>query len=67
MKVTATIDTQAAVRGAEASQSRELEVEAATYEDGREQLRGMVPDGWQMLSIGVPDRADTYEPRRQLR
>jgi hypothetical protein len=64
MKVTATIDTRAAIRGDEASQARELEVEASTYDAGYEELRAMVPEGWQMLSIGVPDRADTYRPRR---
>jgi hypothetical protein len=60
MRVTATIDTRAAVRGEEPSQARELEVEAASYEEGRDQLHAMVPDGWQMISIGVPDRADSY-------
>ena len=67
MKVTLTIDTTAAVRGDEPSQARALEVEAATYEDGREQLRGMVPDGWQAVAFAVPDRADTYQPPRRIR
>lgn len=56
MRVTATIDTRAAVRGDEPSQAREIEVEATTYEAGRDELDAQVPEGWQMLSIGVPDR-----------
>ncbi|GAA4718684.1 hypothetical protein APR04_005835 [Promicromonospora umidemergens] len=56
MRVTATIDTRAAVRGDESSQAREIEVEATTYEAGRDELDAQVPEGWQMLSIGVPDR-----------
>lgn len=64
MRITATIDTRAAVRGDEASQARELEVDAPTYEAGRDQLQAQVPDGWIMLNIGVPDRADTYRPKR---
>ena len=64
MKVVATIDTRAAVRGDEPSQAREIETEATTYEAGRDELDGQVPDGWMMLSIGVPNRADTYQPRR---
>lgn len=60
MRVTATIDTRAAVRGEEPSQARELEVETATYEEGRDQLHTMVPDGWQMIGIGVQERADMY-------
>ncbi|MFI8526279.1 hypothetical protein ACIGB8_17605 [Promicromonospora sukumoe] len=64
MRVTATIDTHAAVRGEEASQAKELEVEAATYEAGRDELYGMVPEGWQMIALGVPDRADTYRRSR---
>lgn len=65
MKVVATIDTRAAVRGDEPSQAREIEVEASTYEAGRDELDAQVPEGWQMLSIGVPDRADTYQPPRR--
>jgi hypothetical protein len=65
MRVTATIDTRAAARGEEASQARELEVEAATYEEGRAELFGQIPEGWIIVGgIGVPDRADTYQPRR---
>jgi len=65
MKVVATIDTRAAVRGDEPSQAREIGTEATTYEDGHDELDGQVPEGWMMLSIGVPDRADSYEPRRR--
>lgn len=57
MRVTATIDTRAAVRGDEPSQAREIEVEAMIYEAGRDELEAQVPKGWQMLSIGVPDRS----------
>lgn len=60
MRVVATIDTRAAVRGDEPSQARELEVEASTYEEGRSHLQGQVPDGWLLLGISVPERADTY-------
>ncbi|WP_423464240.1 hypothetical protein ACO229_06680 [Promicromonospora sp. MS192] len=60
MRVTATINTRAAVRGEEPSQLRDLEVETETYEEGRDQLHAMVPEGWQMIGIGVPDRADIY-------
>jgi hypothetical protein len=64
MKVVATIDTRAAVRGDEPSQTREIKAEAANYEAGRDDLEAQIPEGWQMLSIGVPDRTDTYQPRR---
>ena len=60
MKVTATIDTRAAVRGEEASQSRELEVDAPTYEEGRDQLIEQVPDGFQILGFAVPDRVNYH-------
>lgn len=59
MKVVATIDTRAAVRGDEKSQAREIETEATTYEAGRDELDAQVPEGWLMLSISVPDRANT--------
>ncbi|MFJ3408198.1 hypothetical protein [Promicromonospora sp. NPDC090134] len=61
----ATIDTRAALRGDEDSQAREIEAEAETYEAGRDELEAQVPEGWLMLSIGVPERADTYQPRRR--
>ena len=65
MRVTATIDTRAAARSEEKSQARELEVEAATYEEARDELFGQVPDGWMIVGgISVPDRADTYRSRR---
>ena len=64
MRVIATIDTRAAVRGEEESQARELEVEAATYEEGRDGLFEQIPEGWMIVGgIGVPERADTYQPR----
>ncbi|MFE7503839.1 hypothetical protein [Promicromonospora sp. NPDC057488] len=65
MKAVATIDTRAAVRGEENSQAREIEAEAATYEQARDILFGQVPEDWMIIGgIGVPDRADTYQPRR---
>lgn len=66
MRVVATIDTRAAVRGDEDSQKREIEAEAASYEQARDDLFGQVPEGWMIIDgIGVPDRADTYEPPRR--
>lgn len=66
MKVVATIDTRAAVHGEEASQAREIEAEAATYEQARDALFGQVPEDWMIIGgIGVPDRADTYQPPRR--
>lgn len=65
MKVVATIDTRAAVRGEDDSQKREIEAEAATYEQARDDLFDQVPEDWMIIGgIGVPDRADTYQPRR---
>ncbi|PUB29630.1 hypothetical protein C8K30_1024 [Promicromonospora sp. AC04] len=64
-KVVVTIDTQAAVRGEEDSQKRELTVEAPTYEQGRDELIEQIPEGWEIVGgFGVPNRADTYQPRR---
>lgn len=64
MKVVVTIDTEAAVHGEEESQKRELEVEAPTYEEGRDELIEQVPEGWTIVGgFGVPARADTYQRR----
>lgn len=56
MIVTAMIDTHAAVAGTAPSQSRLLQVDAATYEQGRDQLAAMIPDGFRLLWYRVPDR-----------
>ncbi|MEU4360327.1 hypothetical protein [Promicromonospora sp. NPDC023987] len=64
-RVVVTIDTQAAARGEEESQKRELEAEAPTYEQARDELVEQIPEGWTIVGgFGVPDRADTYQPRR---
>ena len=65
MIVVATIDTLATARGEENSQAHELEVDAATYEEARDELFRQIPEGWMIVGgIGVPDRADTCQPRR---
>ena len=66
MKAVATIDTRAAVRGEEDSQARQIEAEAASYEQARDELFDQVPEDWMIIGgIGVPDRADTYQPPRR--
>ena len=45
IKVVVTIDTEAAVRGDEPSQARKIEVEATTYDSGRDALDAQVPEG----------------------
>jgi hypothetical protein len=76
IKVMATIDIKAAVRGEKdaagkevESQPRPLEVEADTYELARDELFESIPAGWMIIGglDTLPHRADTYEPPRQRR
>ncbi|MDR7381263.1 hypothetical protein [Promicromonospora iranensis] len=63
MKVVATIDTRRSPRRkalpSPRDQGRDHDSEA-----GCDDLEAQVPEGWQMLNVRVPDRADTYQPRR---
>jgi hypothetical protein len=61
IKVVAKIDTRAANRGDEPSQAEDIDAEADTYEDARDALFELVPEGWLIVGgIEVPDRAERW-------